>query len=54
MLQQANIEAGTRFTDLILFLCETKPSEDLELTLPSANLAGKGSLRFTIPRTMIR
>ena len=54
MQQKADIEAGALFTDLILFLCEAKPTEELELTLPSANLAGKGKLRFTIPSRMIR
>ncbi len=54
MQQKADIEAGALFTDLILFLCEAKPTEELELTLPSANLAGKGKLRFTIPGGMIR
>ncbi len=54
MRQQADIESGARLTDLILFLCEAKPTEELELTLPSANLAGKGKLRFTIPGGMIR
>ena len=54
MRPQADIEAGALFTDLILFLCDAKPTEDLELTLPSANLEGKGKLRFTVPRAMIR
>ena len=45
---------GETFTDLILFLCDAKPTGDLELVLPCENMDGKGELRFTIPQSMVR
>lgn len=45
---------GETFTDLILFLCDAKPTGDLELILPCENMDGKGELRFTIPQDMVR
>lgn len=39
--------------DLILFLCDERPGDDLELTLPCENVGGKGELCFRIPKSMI-
>ena len=52
--QQANLNPGEAITEQILFSCKQKPSDDLEISLPSENLGGKGHLRFCIPRDMIR
>ena len=48
-----NLVPGATLTDVILFLCDTRPERDLYLTLPSENLGGKGNIHFLIPASMI-
>lgn len=44
----------TTSCDVILFLCDERPCDDLELTLPCENIGGKGDLCFRIPNRMIQ
>ena len=52
--RQADIAPGETITDKVLFLCDAKPADDLELNLPCENLGGKGDLRFKIPCALIQ
>ena len=52
--EQADIAPGETITDILLFICKAKPASDLKLTLPCENIGGKGVIRFTIPRGLIR
>ncbi len=52
--KQSDLAPQESLTDMVLFLCDAKPERDLKLVLPCENIGGKGELRFTIPRHLIR
>jgi len=52
--RELELAPGNTLTDLVLFLCDAKPTGDLSLTLPCANMDAQGELRFTIPSGLIR
>lgn len=52
-VQKSELLPDATCCDLILFLCDDRPRDDLELTLPCENIGGKGELCFRIPNSMI-